>query len=260
MGCVYLARCKVNGKCYVGKTVRNLPYRRRQHERDSVKDRDNSLVFRNALRKYGLAAFDWYVLAEDDDPDWILALEKKWIKKIGSLLPNGYNMTEGGQDGRHAEETVERIRSTVKRSWQDADDRKEAQREQFAGKTNVELYGEQRAKEIADKIREAHLGTVQTPESNAKRSQAMTGRPKSPEAIENMKLACASKTEEARRNSLANLAAYNEMRSSEGISEHTRKMLKLSHLGNQASEETKAKMREAQKRRRERERTVCSVP
>jgi hypothetical protein len=71
-----------------------------------------------------------------------------------------------------------------------------------------------------------------------------------------MKLACANKTEEARMNSLANLKAYNDRRDAEGISDHTRKMLKLSHLGNKASEETKAKMREAQKRRREREQMV----
>jgi group I intron endonuclease len=254
MGCVYLARNKVNGKCYVGKTIHDLADRRKSHERDALGG--VPWIFHNALRKYGFDAFEWSVLSEDGDDEWLLLMEQKWIRRLGTKTPNGYNMTDGGEGFVNpCEEVIEKIRVAVTKMWGDPKIKKT--RAFVLKDVSLEdLHGPEKASEIRRKQSEAKVGKIQTPESNAKRSDAMTGRRKSPEAIENMKLACANKTEEARTNSLASLAAYNERRSVHGISEHTRKMLKLSHLGNKASEQTRAKMREAQKRRRERERSV----
>ena len=228
----------MNGKGYVGKTIQGILGRKRGHLAGASAGSD--LLFHRAIRKYGIDAFEWSVLCEDDDEEWLFLMEQKWIKRLGTKTPTGYNLTDGGEGGLHPSEQTIRKRAFY-----------------YKDLTYDELFGPERAAEIRRKQSEVKIGTTQTPESNAKRSVAHLGKRKSPEAIENMKLACASKTEEARRNSLANLASYNETRAAEGISDHTRKMLKISHLGNQASEETKAKMREAQRRRREREKLLA---
>ena len=64
MGLIYLARNKVNGKCYVGKTKRTLAARRRGHEGSTP----GTSLLGCAIRKYGKAAFAWSVLL-DDVPD-----------------------------------------------------------------------------------------------------------------------------------------------------------------------------------------------
>lgn len=240
MGCVYLARCTANGKSYVGKTIHSLSDRRRGHLIEA--STGSGLLFHRAIRKYGVDAFDWSELTKDDE-EWLFFMEQKWIKRLGTKVPGGYNLTDGGEGGLRPSERTIKLRTF---SLKDI--------------SLEQLHGPEKAAEIRRKQSEAKIGGTQTPESNSQRSAALKGRSKSPEAIENMKLAYANKTEDAKRNSFANLKICNDRRAAEGISDHTRRMLKLSHLGNRMSEETKARMKESQKRRRERERTACLAP
>ena len=94
MGCVYIARNKVNGKGYVGKTSRTMKYRIGVHKACAV--RDSHTYFHNALRKYGFDAFDWKVLFSDVDEDDLNPVEITAIRLLGTRTLNGYNLTDGG--------------------------------------------------------------------------------------------------------------------------------------------------------------------
>jgi group I intron endonuclease len=90
---VYLLRCVVNGKVYVGVT-KNFRVRLRGHSRAY-----NNYPISRAVRKYGWNSFIHEILYEGED--YISARdvwEPNFIKKFSSNDPNkGYNLTKGGQ-------------------------------------------------------------------------------------------------------------------------------------------------------------------
>ena len=106
MGCVYLARNRVNGKQYVGKTSKTLSRRRKHHE--CLARGKSSHYFHCALRKYGYENFEWLTLATSEDSNELHSLEQEYISLFNTLAPNGYNLTKGG-DGtpgwHHSSET-----------------------------------------------------------------------------------------------------------------------------------------------------------
>jgi len=94
--CIYVATCNINQKQYVGYTQR-FRGRRKAHIKLS-KVKKPKTCFHRALRKYGPANWTWEILEKHDDPQFALRiLEPKWIKKLNTIVPNGYNMNEGGQ-------------------------------------------------------------------------------------------------------------------------------------------------------------------
>ncbi|OGP67109.1 MAG: hypothetical protein A2031_07885 [Deltaproteobacteria bacterium RBG_19FT_COMBO_43_11] len=95
MGCIYQAKNLINGKCYVGKTVKSLNRRVSRHV-EAAKTNSNS-YFHNAIRKYGLESFQWVVLYQNDDELKLLEMEREFINLLNTKIPNGYNLTDGGQ-------------------------------------------------------------------------------------------------------------------------------------------------------------------
>jgi GIY-YIG catalytic domain len=91
---VYKITNKINGKCYIGKTIRSLDERWQQHWCDARAARYSN-KFHNALRKYGRENFDIYVVAEVDNPDILDEVERMAIEHFDSFK-NGYNSTLGG--------------------------------------------------------------------------------------------------------------------------------------------------------------------
>ena len=67
MGVVYVAMNRINGKQYVGKTMKTVETRRCNHEKSASTGAD--FVFHRALRKYGAKNFEWKVLMECEDED-----------------------------------------------------------------------------------------------------------------------------------------------------------------------------------------------
>lgn len=94
MGCVYRATNIITHKQYIGKTILTLQKRRHQHWVARCKD---ATYFHNALNKYGQDAFVWEVLSSNDDENALHELEKFYIKECNTMIPNGYNMTLGGE-------------------------------------------------------------------------------------------------------------------------------------------------------------------
>jgi hypothetical protein len=76
---VYGARCRIDGKWYVGKTDRTLEDRVKEHERAASTNASD--LFHKTMRDMGLKNFEWQKL-ERCPRDEILAREKKWIKDL----------------------------------------------------------------------------------------------------------------------------------------------------------------------------------
>lgn len=91
---------KNNNKSYIGQSI-NIDERRKKHIASSYYPQSNTYntAFHKAIRKYGVDSFDFEILtvckAEELD-----SLEKYYISKYNSIVPNGYNMTPGGENAR----------------------------------------------------------------------------------------------------------------------------------------------------------------
>ena len=143
----------INNKKYVGQ-AEDVNARYKQHIKDS-KYRD--YVFYRALRKYGIENFKFEVLEENIDIDIVNDREVYWINKMNSKLPNGYNMTDGGE-GTHG--------------YKHTDEAKEIMRNKKKGK---KLTEEHKAK-ISNSLKGKGLGKHLSQETKNKISLANKGR------------------------------------------------------------------------------------
>lgn len=89
---IYKITNKINNKVYIGKTIRSLDVRFKEHLRDSaIKD---SKLYR-AIRKYGKENFS-IELIEEVEEESLSERERFWIKENDSYY-HGYNSTFGGE-------------------------------------------------------------------------------------------------------------------------------------------------------------------
>jgi len=120
---VYVARCLVNGKLYVGVTSRGLRERRRKHVERALAG--SRLCFHQALRKYGPENFEW----REDATEllWKDACEREQvlIAELGTTdRARGYNVTEGGEGTLGMplpEEARRRVSATLKAKYAGAE-------------------------------------------------------------------------------------------------------------------------------------------
>ena len=103
----------INNKVYIGKTIKSVERRFKEHIRDASKNIRKSILY-NAIRKYGSKNFKIEIIDNCYSNDHLSFMECFHIQKENSLVPNGYNLTMGGEGvmaGRkHSAETIEKIR------------------------------------------------------------------------------------------------------------------------------------------------------
>jgi group I intron endonuclease len=177
VGIIYIARNTVNGKCYIGKTVRALRTRMQWHV--AMAKRGGGWCFHNAIRKYGTDAFEWSVLCECGDGE-LDRLEREHIVIHGAKRPGGYNLTDGGDGvvGR-TPEVMERIAAFHRGRKRSAETRRRLSEAMAGKKTRL---GAVLSDETKKKISESLVGRcLLTEEAREKISVAMRGRPKTPE-------------------------------------------------------------------------------
>ena len=92
---IYKVTNKVNGKIYIGQTVRTLEQRKWQHL-DAAKHGCKT-HFYNAIRKYGEDNFVFEVIDEASSIQELNALERYYIAKF-NCIKEGYNMVDGGNN------------------------------------------------------------------------------------------------------------------------------------------------------------------
>ena len=183
-GEIYVVTCKVHGKQYVGQTTAGVEKRWYQHLHGG-----GSRLLTRSFTKYGLEAFEVKVVDLGLDQEDLDRKECLWIEKLGTMVPQGYNLTaggSGGHGGKRAPELVERIRianTGKKRSPEACVNLSQGQRKNPPTPKQIE----QRAKNFA-----RYRGCKHTPESIEKMKLAhkgKQGRKHTPESIEKMKQA-----------------------------------------------------------------------
>ena len=112
-GRIYIHRNKVNGKCYVGQTVRDLQKRWGENGNGYLgHNKDGTYMqpkFANAIIKYGWDNFEHLILSDIyTNQDELNAAEIATIAKYDSFN-NGYNVLIGGSQGKRSEETGRKI-------------------------------------------------------------------------------------------------------------------------------------------------------
>lgn len=95
---VYLITNKLNGKVYVGQTNQPLSRRWTLHKSRMRQNKGYTAHLYNAMRKYGLDAFEIKTIAMCETQEWTNYLETLYILIYDSTKPKiGYNMTTGGE-------------------------------------------------------------------------------------------------------------------------------------------------------------------
>lgn len=87
----------INSKQYVGITTYGASYRFNQHVAASRRGDTRSAIHK-AIAKYGSENFFYEILQDNVNVEELGELEKEYISKLNSLVPNGYNIRTGGND------------------------------------------------------------------------------------------------------------------------------------------------------------------
>lgn len=96
-GYIYLITNIINGKQYVGQTMRSIEERWEGHVNSVLKIEkmsNNSLA--QAILDHGEPAFSLKQIDTAATYSELNKLERYWIKKLNTIAPNGYNLNRGG--------------------------------------------------------------------------------------------------------------------------------------------------------------------
>jgi group I intron endonuclease len=131
-GCIYLLLCLVNGKCYVGQTVRNPELRWAEHIWDAYVKRDRRPLY-CAIRKYGLKNFTAQVVYQCVESK-LNAAERRFVRLHRSYIANsgGYNLTTGGGQFKMSPATCRKLHRWAKRFYNLPENRLKLSRMQAA--------------------------------------------------------------------------------------------------------------------------------
>ena len=136
---VYRVINKLDGRSYIGMTIRTLKKRKVQHLIDARNKKDN-YHFHRAIRKYGEESFEWKTIKKCKSIEELNQFEKVFIT-IYDTFCNGYNMTEGG-DGTLGFKHTEEAKKAIGDFWK----------------------GRKKSKETIERMRQARLGMEFTSE------------------------------------------------------------------------------------------------
>lgn len=165
MGWIYHIKNKINEKSYIGQTIR--PIEKRLEEHETGKNNGCRAIY-NAIQKYGWENFDidWYECSDED-----LNKHEKWmVKLMGTLSPGGYNLKEGGGNGKMSEETKQKMSEA-----------RSGEKNPMWGKKGDKspMYGKSHTEETRRKQSEAHLGKTHDDERKQKNREAQLGKTRS---------------------------------------------------------------------------------
>lgn len=110
-GIIYVVTNTVNGKQYVGQTTKSLKKRWSGHTSGSS---GHCRALWSAICKYGKESFVIAPVDVGSDKFSLDQAEMRWVEKLNTLAPNGYNLTAGGGSvGKHSLETIEKRRQSL---------------------------------------------------------------------------------------------------------------------------------------------------
>jgi group I intron endonuclease len=182
-GIIYKSTNRTNGKVYVGQTVQSLRARIKDH-RNSVSKHPQLALYR-AFTKYGFETFDWEVIEHATSKGKLDEKERRFIEQYRSVNARyGYNMTFGGEGGKHTEEVKLKISASNKGRRKSESERKKLS-DSLMGKYTKEKaswWGRRHTEEEKQKISEAqrgaknhNFGKKASLETRRKKSEAIRG-------------------------------------------------------------------------------------
>lgn len=257
---IYKATNQINGKSYIGQTVRSLDYRRSDHIRKAKAG--GRTAFYSAIRKYGSGVFLWEVICHCSLKSEANTNECKFIKAFNSKAPSGYNSTDGG-DGRlgfcPSSETRSKVSMALKGRKKTEEHRIKLSNALKGRKTGWKgNVGRKHSDEARAKMSKALLGNKHmvgrklSEKTKAKISNALKGR-KLPEhqmlrLIGNKySLGHKHSAEHKEKNRIAHIGQKTML--GKHLSAETKAKIGKAFKGRKLSEETKAKISEACKGR-----------
>lgn len=169
---IYLATNLINGKKYVGQTVRSLSVRIIEHKNEKT------TAFSRALRKYGLQSFTFAIIDHSDSIETLNEKEKYWIRIHNSLSPHGYNIAIGGKN--HAGYT--RSAEAIEKTRQTMIGRK------HSAETKLKMRLAALGKPKSDAMKEKLRNRTVSQETKNKISKSLTGRKLSNELVERIRI------------------------------------------------------------------------
>jgi group I intron endonuclease len=200
---VYLITNTANNKKYVGITKKDIRERFKEHTK-------RGFALTEAIQKYGETNFTIEVIEEVNTPEEAYELEISYIKEINSKVPNGYNITDGG-DGifgwevteeykQKCSEIVKELHKTKKVGMYGkthTDETKKKMSASSRGKSKDWLRGKERTNETKKKISSKLTGKLVSEDTKKKISEnhhdvsgennPMFGKKHSPETIEKIR-------------------------------------------------------------------------
>jgi group I intron endonuclease len=123
MAYIYKILNKITKKCYIGETKgKDVVWRWNQHKQ-KIKVNKGCPALRDAVKKYGIENFEFSVLIMCFD-DERFKYEREYIQKYNSVVPNGYNITNGGEGGgfqgkNHTEQVKNIIKDKLNQKYND---------------------------------------------------------------------------------------------------------------------------------------------
>lgn len=126
MGFIYKITNIISKKCYIGETKKTNPEIRWNEHKRKIEKGIGCPALQDAVKKYGIENFKFEVLIICFDEDRY-KFEIEYIKKYNSIVPNGYNLTKGGEGGgfygkKHNINTITKIVNTTKQKYIDNPD------------------------------------------------------------------------------------------------------------------------------------------
>jgi len=161
MGYIYMLENKINGKIYIGQTIRPIHTRLEEHKKKT----SGCVAIYNAIQKYGWDNFekDWYECPDEDlnfDEDFL-------VREMGTLSPDGYNLVEGGGNrGKRSDETKRKMRESQLGKTLSVETKRKI------GKARL---GHTVSEETRQKIGKAHIGKTINDEVKQKMRESSSG-------------------------------------------------------------------------------------
>lgn len=176
---IYKVTNLINGKVYIGQTVKTLERRKSTHI--ACAKRGSGIYLHRAIRKYGINNFKWQVICICSNIDFLNEQEQYYIVYYSSFN-NGYNLTTGGggmagfklSEGSKKKMSATRIELELSKGENNpmygkrgedsshygkshSDETKEKMSKASSGKNN-HFYGKHHSNKSKEKMRQAKLG------------------------------------------------------------------------------------------------------
>ena len=200
---IYLITNIENKKQYVGITKFTIKERFLQHTR-------RGFLLTEAINKYGEEKFSVDLIEEVESIAIAYEFEQYYIKQYNTKVPNGYNLTDGGdgaygwiisdEDRKRRSKVMKRLHKEKKTGMHGkthSEDTKKKMSDVTKGKPKPWLIGKERSEETRKKISRGNIGKINSAETREKISQnhhdisgknnPMYGKKHSPETIEKLR-------------------------------------------------------------------------